>query len=242
GELNDIVDLDGVQVIVDPKQLELDPASEAELETDRSARKNMELFREFAEAPVDDSKRHVRILFLASPVRILGADDKVMGLEVERNRLVAKEDGRISPQGTGEIEVLPVTMVIRAVGYRSNPLSDLPFDDRNAVIPNDRGRVLGDGYESDYVVGWIKRGPTGLIGTNKGDANETVASMLEDADKLEAEKSGDVQELLRERGVRFVSYEEWARLDEHEIEAGRPHGRPRVKLSRVEEMLERLKE
>lgn len=240
GELKEIGDLEGVQVIVDPAQLELDSASEAELKEDRSAQKNMELFREFAAQPEDDTKRHVRILFLASPVRILGADGKVIGLEVERNRLVAREDGRIVPQGTGEIEVLPVSMVIRAVGYRSNPLSDLPFDDRSAVIPNEAGRVRGEGYERDYVVGWIKRGPTGLIGTNKGDANETVASMLEDAANLGELETPDVADLLRERGVRYVDYEEWVRLDEHEIELGKPHGRPRVKLSRVEEMLAKL--
>ena len=242
GELQEIGELEGVQVIVDPKQLELDPASEAELEQDRSAQKNMELFRTFASEPEDPSKRHIRIIFLASPVKLLDDHGKVAGLEIEHNRLVAKEDGRISPMGTGEVEVLPATMVIRAVGYRSNPLPELPFDDRNAVIPNAAGRVTGEGYEHDYVVGWVKRGPTGLIGTNKGDANETVASMIDDVPKLLGEKSTDVSELLRERGVRWVSYEEWSRLDEHEVELGKPHGRPRVKLSRVEEMLEKLGE
>ncbi|MBW3670587.1 MAG: NADP oxidoreductase [Acidobacteria bacterium] len=240
GELQEIGDLEGVQVIVDPKQLELDPASVAELEQDRSAQKNMELFRKFAEEPEDPSRRHVRILFLASPVKILGDDGKVTGLQVERNRLVAKEDGRISPMGTGEVEILPTTMVIRAVGYRSNPLPELPFDERNAVIPNAAGRVVGEEYANDYVVGWIKRGPTGLIGTNKGDANETVASMVADAATLGGEKSGDVADLLREKGVRWVTYEEWSRLDEHEIETGKAAGRPRVKLTRIDEMLERL--
>lgn len=240
GELQEIGELDGVQVVVDPKSLELDPASEAELAEDRSAQKNMELFRAFASEPFDPAKRHVRLVFMASPVRLLGDDGKVSGLEIEYNRLVAKEDGRISPQGTGKVEVLPVGMVIRAVGYRSNPLPDLPFEERNAIIPNSEGRVQGPGYEHEYVVGWIKRGPTGLIGTNKGDANETVAAMIADAASLDAPRSGDVETILRDRGVRWVTYDEWSRLDAHEVEAGRPHGRPRVKLSRVDEMLGRL--
>jgi ferredoxin/flavodoxin---NADP+ reductase len=242
GELQELGEIEGAQVVVEPAELELDPESEKELEADRSAQKNMELFRRFASAPVDPSKRHIRIRFLVSPVELLGDDGRVSGLRIEKNALVPRDDGSIAARGTGEYETLPATMVIRAVGYRSHPIPGLPFDEWRAVVPNARGRITGeDGrWDREYVVGWVKRGPTGLIGTNKGDAKETVDTMLEEVGDLPALKREDIVELLEDRAVRYVTYEEWLQLDEYEIESGRPHGRPRVKLRRIREMLDRL--
>jgi ferredoxin/flavodoxin---NADP+ reductase len=250
-ELKELGELAGVQVVVEPGELELDPASEAELEGDKSAQKNMEHFRAFAAAPLDPAKRHIRFRFLVSPVEVLGEGAKVAGLRIERNELRPRPDGSLSARGTGEFEVLPVSLVVRAIGYRSHALVDLPFDSRAGVIPNRQGRVVAESGEvvpREYVVGWVKRGPTGLIGSNKMDAAETVAAMLEDAPglaPLEGEAAADpeaVVRLLEGRGARVVTYAHWQRLDRAEVERGRPHGRPRVKFSRVEEMLQALEE
>jgi ferredoxin--NADP+ reductase len=150
--------------------------------------------------------------------------------------------------GTGELETLPVSMVVRAIGYRSLPFLDLPYDSRAGVVPNREGRVVdeaGRPLPGEYVVGWVKRGPTGLIGTNKPDAAETVAAMVADLPSLPpldpADASRDaIDRLLAGRGARVVDYPAWLRLDALEVERGKAQGRPRVKFLRVEEMLREL--
>src|SRR5207302_608554 len=170
--------------------------------------------------------------FLVSPVEVLGRDGRVAGLRLERNRLEPDGRGGLAAIGTGETEVVPVTMVIRAVGYKSLPLVDLPYDSRRGIVPNLDGRVLdpaGEPLPGEYVVGCVKRGPTGLIGSNKPDAVETVAAMLADLPAARplvpslAEPAA-VPRLLAERGVRFVSYVEWQRLDALEVERGKTRG------------------
>ncbi|HXT22910.1 MAG TPA: FAD-dependent oxidoreductase, partial [Thermoanaerobaculia bacterium] len=244
-ELKEIAELDGVQVVVDPAELEIDAASAEELAADRAAQKNLELFRQLAAVPPDPSKVHVRFRFCVSPVEVLGRDGKVAGLRLERNRLDPDGRGGTRAVGTGEHEDLPVTMVIRAIGYKSLPLVDLPYDSRNGIVPNREGRVVnpaGDALPGEYVVGWVKRGPTGLIGTNKPDSAETVQAMLADLPKAEplpaaAADPDAVPSLLAARGARAVDYAEWQRLDAREVERGAPQGRPRVKFLRLEEML-----
>jgi ferredoxin--NADP+ reductase len=244
-ELKELSELEGVQVVVDPAELEVDAASAEELATDRSAARNLEILRELAAVPVDPEKVLVRFRFFVSPVEVVGRDGRVARLRLERNRLEPDGRGGATAVGTGEIEELPVTMVIRAIGYKSLPLVDLPYDSRRGVVPNRDGRVVnpaGDPLPGEYVVGWVKRGPSGLIGTNKPDAAETVQAMLADLPKLEplpeaAAEHGAVPTLLGARGVRVVDYEEWRRLDAREVERGKPHGRPRVKFLRLEEML-----
>jgi len=138
--------------------------------------------------------------------------------------------------------------VIRAIGYRSLPLPGLPFDERGGVVPNDRGRVVdpesGEAQPREYVTGWVKRGPTGLIGTNKADSAETVAAMLEDVAGLDREAADPGPEalvdLLEARGVRYVTFEDWCRLDELETERGAAAGRPRIKYCGIDEMLAEL--
>jgi ferredoxin--NADP+ reductase len=248
-ELKELTELPGVQVVVDLRDLELDPASEAAMEGDRSATKNLELFRELAAAEPDPARRKIHFKFLTSPVEIEGEDGRITGLRLERN-VLEPTPGRLRARGTGETETLPVTMVVRAIGYRSDPLLDLPYDERGAIVPNVEGRVLcekdPDSFCREYVVGWVKRGPTGLIGTNKMDAQETVDRMLEDVSGLpdvpfEEVAPEAVDRLLEERGVEVVRYADWQRLDALEVARGKRADRPRVKFLRVEEMLAELR-
>ena len=175
--------------------------------------------------------------FCASPVAIHGTDN-VESVEVVRNRLEADASGAIRAVPTDERETIPCGIVLRSVGYRGVPLAGVPFDQSRGVIPNDRGRV--EGAERTYVAGWIKRGPSGVIGTNKKDATETVALLLEDARAgwLARETDETFERLLTDRGVDFVEYSGWETIDATERNAGEPLGRPRVKLVTWDELLD----
>src|SRR5581483_8754512 len=179
--------------------------------------------------------------FCVSPVQILG-EGRVEAVEVARNRLEVDEQGAVRAVPTEEIELIPASLVFRSVGYRGVPLPGLPFDERRGTIANDGGRVTG--RPGVYVAGWVKRGPSGVIGTNKKDATETVALLLEDAEAglLRRESDEPLEELLRERGVDFVEYAGWEAIDEHERARGNEQGRPRVKLASWERLLERARE
>jgi ferredoxin--NADP+ reductase len=245
-ELKEMAQLEGVDLIVDPRDLELDPASAEELAADAQAQKNLEVLRAAAERGATGAPRRIHLRFLVSPVEVLGADGRVSGLRLERNRLVPGRRG-LAAEGTGELETLPAGLVVRAVGYRSLPLPELPFDDRGGVIPNAAGRVIdpatGTTLAGLYVAGWVKRGPTGLIGSNKPDGAETAAAMLEDLETTAAAPEPDpaaVVRRLEERGVRVVDFPGWQRLDRIEVERGHAEGRPRVKLGSIAEMLEAL--
>ena len=236
-ELKELGELAGAEPIVDPADLVLDPASEAELEHDRErARRNFDLLQEYAAHEPEGKPRRIVLRFKVSPVRILG-EERVEGVEIVRNELV-EEDGRIVARPTGETEVLPAGLVLRSVGYKGVALPGVPFDERSGTIPNDRGRVLG--ADRTYAAGWIKRGPSGVIGTNKKDATETVELLLEDAraGKLQAPLPSDLGELLEAKGTDFVEYDGWQAIDAAERSAGEPLGRPRVKLHRWEKLLE----
>jgi ferredoxin--NADP+ reductase len=176
-------------------------------------------------------------------VAILG-DGKVEAIEIVRNELVADESGRVRAVPTGEREVIPCGIVLRSVGYCGVPIPGVPFDEERGTMRNDRGRVLDDHGEpvpGVYCAGWIKRGPTGIIGTNKKDATETVDLLLEDwrAGELPACSASDesVDSLLVERGVDVVAYGGWEAIDSLERTRGEPHGRPRVKLLSWDELL-----
>jgi ferredoxin--NADP+ reductase len=237
-ELKELGELAGADVIVDPADLELDPASEAALEDARgTARRNVDLLREYAARTPEGKPRRLILRFLTSPVAILGGG-KVEAVEVVRNTLVADERGNLRAVATDRREVIPCSLVLRSVGYRGVALPGVPFDDDRGVIPNVEGRVVGaDGI---YCAGWIKRGPSGVIGTNKKDANETAQHVLEDfeAGKLKP-GDGDLEELLVERGLPFVEYAGWEAIDEHERALGEPHGKPRIKLCTWDELLGR---
>jgi ferredoxin--NADP+ reductase len=241
-ELKELGELAGADVLVDPADLDLDPTSEASLETDTNARRNLEVLREYAARTPEGKSRAIRLRFCVSPTAILG-DDRVEGVEVVRNELVAR-DGRVSAVPTGETETILCGLVFRSIGYHGIPLPGVPFDAGSGTIPNDAGRILdGDGapLPGAYVAGWIKRGPTGVIGTNKKDATETVARLLADdeAGRLRRVGAGAeaIVELLEQRGAEPVVYAGWEAIDALERSRGEPLGRPRVKLCRWDELL-----
>jgi len=241
-ELRELGELAEADIIVRPEELALDPASEAALVGQAVAQRNLDVLRAFAAKPSEGKPRRIHLRFLASPVEILGKE-QVTGLIIERNRL----DEQQSAVGTGERETLNVQMVLRSVGYQGAPLPGVPFDTRTATVPNEAGRVREDEkvVPGEYVSGWIKRGPSGLIGTNKADSVESVRSLLADAPTLPQPANTDpdaVIALLKERGIRFVTLADWLALDRHETERGAAQGRPRVKLTRIEEMLRHLAE
>jgi ferredoxin--NADP+ reductase len=244
-ELKELGELGGADVVVDPADLELDAASAAALEADRArARRNVDILREFAaRAPAGKPKRLV-LRFCVSPVQILG-EGRVEAIEVARNELVAGDDGSIRALPTSHVEVIPCGLVLRSVGYRGVALPGVPFHEQRGVIPNDAGRVLDDDgacLPGVYCAGWIKRGPSGVIGTNKKDAAETAAALLEDARAgLLGRGEGELETLLSARGVAFVEYAGWQAIDAHERGLGEPAGRPRVKLTGWDELLERAR-
>ena len=243
-ELKELGELAGADVAVDAAELELDAASEASLEHDTNAQRNMEVLRGFAERTPEGKPRVVRLTFLRSPVALHG-QERVESIELARNRL-EESDGKLAAVATEERETLECGLVFRSVGYRGIGLPDLPFDERRGTIRNDGGRVIdtdGEPVAAAYCAGWIKRGPTGIIGTNKKDANETVNLLLEDVragrvshrDEVNAD---GLESLLEERGVQAVMYPGWVSIDELERATGEKLGRPRVKLSTWDELLE----
>jgi ferredoxin--NADP+ reductase len=243
-ELKEMGELAGADIAVDPAELELDPAGMAALERDTNARRNLEVLREFAAREPDGKPTTIRLRFLLSPVALHG-DERVEAIELVRNRL-AEREGRLVAVPTDEYETIECGLVFRSVGYHGVALPDVPFEERRGTIRNDCGRVLGDDGQPErgvYCAGWIKRGPTGIIGTNKKDAMETVSLLLEDVRQgrvvhREEATASAVDALLAERGVRFVLYLGWTSIDEVERAAGEKLGRPRVKLRTWEELLD----
>ncbi len=238
-ELKEMGELAGADIAVDPAELELEAESEAALEHDTNARRNMEVLRDFAARAPTGKSVTLRFLFFHSPVALHG-DGKVEAIEVVRNRL-ENQDGRLVAVPTDEHETLECGLVFRSVGYRGVGLPDVPFDERRGTILNENGRIVGQ--ERAYCAGWIKRGPTGIIGTNKKDASETVALLLEDvhAGRLTHRKdvtAAAVEAVLAERDARAVLYAGWTSIDETERAAGEKLGRPRVKLRSWNDLLE----
>ena len=245
-ELKELGRLDGVDVVINPADLELDAASAAESDRSRVAERNMSILNGLAAREPTGAERRLVLRFLTSPVELLEDSGRVGAVRMERNRLVAGAGGYLRSEGTGSFDSIDAGLVLRSVGYRGVPLIDVPFDPDRALIPNVRGRVTdgpgGEPVPREYVAGWIKRGPTGIIGTNKPDAAETVTSMLEEVsgDALPEPESPEpeaIPGLLSDRRVRFVTFDDWRRLDAAERAEGERQGRPRVKVVRVEEML-----
>jgi ferredoxin--NADP+ reductase len=249
-EIRELCAIPGWDLVIDPKEMELDEASRAFLaaQTEPTFRRNVEILNQQAAKAEGSQSNKIRARFFVSPVEILGTS-KVEAIRLERNVLVGDGKGGARAKGTGEIETLPVDLVFRSIGYKGLPMPGLPFDERGGVIPNRAGRVTDTAEKPVprlYVAGWIKRGPSGVIGTNKNDAIETVRAMVEDAKTLAvSDVTPDpdaVTALLRERGVRAVSFADWKRIDAAEVARGQPHGRPRVKFTAVADMLSVLGE
>ena len=242
--------IDG-DVVVAAEDVELDAVSAAEVEAGgRIAGEKLAVLHAYAAAAPSGKPGRLRVRFLVSPVEFLGdATGHVRAMRLERNELVRDERGGAVCRGTGRIEEVPVGLVFRSVGYQGVALPGVPFDDRRGVIPNDHGRVLaaagGDPVPGFYTSGWIKRGPSGVIGTNKADSVETAKAMLEDAARgvLLMPRSGPAgafEALARARQPRLVSFDDWLRLDRIETERGAAVSRPRIKFTAVEDMLAAL--
>jgi ferredoxin/flavodoxin---NADP+ reductase len=234
-ELRELGHMEGVDLRVDASAAELDPLSHQWLaeEGTFTARKNVELLREFADRPPRiDAPRRIELRFLTSPVEITR-----YAVVVRRNEIVRTDDGLLRARATAApAETIECGLVLRSVGYQAVPLPGVPFDERAFVLPNERGRVAGT--RGVYSVGWIKRGPTGILGTNKRDAEETIACLAEDVRAgLPEPASEPIDALLAERGVDVVTAEGWRAIDGHELEAGRSARRPRVKLASRDELL-----
>ncbi|TMD98417.1 MAG: NADP oxidoreductase [Chloroflexi bacterium] len=241
-ELRELGELSDADVVVDPAELEIDPDCR-EQAPGQTAQRNLEVLREFSTRAPRGRRRRIVLRFLASPAEIHGAE-RVEAVTIVRNRLVQADDGSLRARATDRTETLEAGLVMRAIGYTGVPLPDVPFDTGRGVIPNRCGRVLDGGGEIPgvYVTGWIKRGPSGVIGTNKKCAQETVDALLEDADagRLPAPRNDDAdlfEARLRERQPQVVTYAGWEAIDRHEKALGEPQGRPRVKLTRTEELL-----
>jgi ferredoxin--NADP+ reductase len=244
-ELQEMGELAGADIVVDPAELELDAASEAELAAAGPVvRRNMDVLREFAAREETGKPCRIVLRFRVSPVAILG-EGRVEAVEVVQNDLVPDERGRLRAVPTESREVIPCSLVFRSIGYRGVGLPEVPFDEERGTIPNREGRVIvhdGEPLPGVYCAGWIKRGPTGVIGTNKKDAAETVEQLLEDARAGRLPNTSASPEtvlaLLEERGVEVVAYGGWEAIDSLEKQRGEPHGRPRVKLCSWNELLE----
>jgi ferredoxin--NADP+ reductase len=251
-EIKELGEMEDADVIVDPQEVEIDAASRAFVESDeadKTTKVNYETLKEFSQRQPEGKHQRIVLRFLASPVEIKG-DGKVESIVIGRNELV-EEGGTLRARDTGEREEIECGLILRSVGYTGVPIEGVPFDESRGLILNEGGRIL-DSHDSGhkvghYTAGWIKRGPSGVIGTNKKDALETVQHLFADveAETLLSPANPDpvaVEDLLREKGIRYVSFEDWQAIDQAEVGRGEPHGRPRVKFVRVDEMLETVGE
>ncbi|MPY50851.1 FAD-dependent oxidoreductase [Streptomyces acidicola] len=236
-ELRELGSMPDTRVSVNPSELELDPAYVDPSGLPAPQRRNVEVLRGWASSPTGDDRHTISLRFFLRPVEFLADGDRVCGVRFERT----EPDGRGGVTGTGEYEEIEAQLVLRSVGYRGVPLDGLPFDAERGTVPHLAGRVLREGVVApgEYVAGWIKRGPTGVIGTNRPCAKETVTSLLEDAPVLARRKvSGDPLEALRAAGITPVEWSGWQAIERAEAELGASLGRGVVKLPDWKSLLE----
>ena len=243
-ELMEVMELEGVRLVFDPAQVRA--AAEHLDELDSTAKKNVELMLRALDTEDVTAPKTLRIEFLASPLELHAEGDRVCRIDLERTALVADATGRLRARATGEHFTLETGLVFRSIGYAGVPLEGLPFDDGRKIIPSIDGRVT-DGPDGPvlpgvYVTGWIRRGPTGIIGTNKADAKEVAARILDDAKRGvglpgASKSSAAVDALLAERGVQVTNFEDWSMLNQLEVAEGERRGKVREKLGSVREML-----
>ena len=247
-EVREVGELAVADAVTLPDEVELDALSRAALKRspDRPTLKKVEILKEYAHRPRSGKPKALIIRFLVSPVELTGNDaGEVVAMRLVRNRLEATATGTLQAKPTAEFETFPVGLVFRSVGYRGVPLPGVPFHDSGGVILNENGRVLDPDTKQpvvgEYAAGWIKRGPTGVIGTNKPDAAQTVTCMMEDLAEgrtlaPEEPEAAAAERMIRAHQPRCFSYEDWLQLNAIEVERGKVADRPRVKLTRVEDM------
>ncbi len=250
-EIKELGQLTDAQVIVTPEEMLLDQYSQAFIDsgTDKTAVRNVDILNGYAQQSDSNKPRKIIMRFLVSPVEIIG-DEQVEAIKIVKNELYRADNGDIRPRETDEYETIPVGLVFRSVGYRGVALPGVPFYEKWGVIPNDKGRVMtehggSEPFTGNYVTGWIKRGPSGIIGTNKPDSVETVNTLLADmqADKLlhpTEPKPDSIVKLLRERQPDYVTFADWLVLDTLEQANGKALNRSRVKFTSIEDMLNAL--
>jgi len=246
-ELRELGELKRADLAVEHHDMELDASSERWLaeEGDATAQRNVDILRAYAERGHRGLTHRITLRFLRSPIEIVGEgeDGPVTGVRVAVNAIEADEHGHLRAVPTGEEELIECGLVLRSIGYRGRPVDTVPFDERRGLIRNEGGRVIGDdgGHATgEYAVGWIKRGPSGVIGTNKKDAADTVAKIVADAGAYNAPSQPDadaIAEWIAERAPDVVTWEGWEAIDAREREQGEPHGRPRIKLVRVADLI-----
>ncbi len=240
-ELRELGELEGVDVVVDPADFEGISDDDAAA-AGKTTKQNIKVMREYAGRQLRAGHRRIVLRFFTSPIEIKGGE-RVESVVLGRNELVSDDNGRVVAKDTGAREDLPVQLVVRSVGYRGVPTPGLPFDDRSGTIPHTDGRI--EGSRNEYVVGWIKRGPTGVIGTNKKDSAETVDTLLGDLAGVRDsgladfgdDHADELTEWLLSRQPKLVTDAHWELIDRYERDAGEPHGRPRVKLSNLTKLL-----
>ncbi len=248
-EVRELGELDGADALVLPEEAELDPLSQQALDEsgDRLTSKKVEIIQGFAKNTRTDNPRALTIRFLVSPVELIGDENgHVKAMKLVKNELYQTDNGGLRPRATDQFEELPVGLVFRSVGYRGVPLAGVPFHEKWGVISNEKGRVVDfetkEQVLGQYTAGWIKRGANGVIGTNKPDAVETVECMFEDVSAGKTLSPPNptreaVESLLRSRQPKFVTYDDWHKINAVEVEKGEAQGRPRVKLTTYPDML-----
>ncbi len=250
-ELRELGNMEGASAVTFEKDMRLDPLTKEILgeKPDPATEKKLEILRSFLSNSSEGKKKNLYFRFLLSPAAIDGNEDgKVSGVTFVKNRLVRRDDGNITAVSTNQTERMEAGLVFRSIGYRGVPLKDVPFDEKTGVIPNSSGRVLdrsgGKPVEGLYATGWIKRGATGVIGTNKTDSAETVDLMIEDFSAgrhfVPTLPENSIDRLLEKTKPNYVSYRKWSLLDTKEKKRGEKEGRPRVKYTSVEEILKAL--
>lgn len=248
-EVKELGEMEDADAYVPPAEAQLDPLSEEAMSesADRATTRKVEIIQSYAQNKSTGKSRRLVLRFLVSPVEIIGDEQgRVKAIKLVKNELYKTGAGSLRPRATGEYETIPVDLVFRSIGYTGVPLPDVPFKESWGVIENEAGRIIdvesGQPVRGEYTAGWIKRGATGVIGTNKPDAAETVEAMVEDVNNgaildPECPSIESARELVQSRQPLYFSYDDWLALDTVETERGKEQGRPRVKCVSVEEML-----
>ncbi|CAB4564266.1 MAG: pyridine nucleotide-disulfide oxidoreductase [Actinobacteria bacterium] len=238
-ELREAVHIEGVDTIVYDEDFQYDEGSQKAIDSNNQTRVMVKTLEELRSNEITGANRRLHLHFFSAPVEILEEDGKVAGIKIERTEL----DGTGNVKPTGEFREFPIQAVYRAVGYFGSELSEVPFDEKAGVIPNDKGRVLdsdGKHIHGVYATGWIKRGPVGLIGHTKSDAIETIAQIIEDKNNWWQPASpleDSITDLLTSRKIDYVGWPEWLRIDAEEKRLGEAQERERIKLVEREDFL-----